>query len=79
MEMKNRKKVAETAENRMAMMAPLLAPNLSREDVTNMKERISESFHVSARTPERYCKSCLEYGFEGLYPQGKSAESNYIL
>lgn len=77
MEMKNRKKAAETAENRMAMIAPLLAPNLSREDVTNMKERISESFQVSVRTLERYCKSYLEYGFEGLYPQGKSAESKY--
>ena len=77
MEMKDRKKAAETAENRMQMIAPLLAPNLSREDVTKLKESISEQFQVSVRTLERYSKSYLERGFEGLYPQGKSTQSKF--
>lgn len=77
MEMKDRKKAAETAENRMQMIAPLLAPNLSREDVTKLKESISEQFQVSVRTLERYSKSYMERGFEGLYPQGKSTQSKF--
>ena len=75
--MKDRKKAAETAESRMQMIAPLLAPNLSREDVTKLKESISEQFQVSVRTLERYSKSYLERGFEGLYPQGKSTQSKF--
>lgn len=79
MEMKDRKKATETAESRMQMIAPLLAPNLSREDVTKLKESISEQFQVSVRTVERYSKSYLEHGFEGLYPQGRSTESKFNL
>ena len=77
LKMKDHKKAVETAETRMQMIAPLLASNLSKSDISKMKEAISTEYEISVRTLERYCKSYIEYGFEGLEPQGKSRESKY--
>ena len=75
--MKDRKKAEETAEARMQMIAPLLAPNLGYSDITKLKTDISAVFEVSVRTLERYCKNYVDHGFEGLFPQGKSPEVKY--
>lgn len=77
MEMKDRQKAKETAEARMQMIAPLLAPNLGYTDIRKLKEELSATYEISVRTLERYCKSYVDGGFEGLYPQGKSGEAKY--
>ena len=77
MEMKDRKKAEGTGETRMKIIAPLLAPNLSSSDITKLKKKISEEYEISVRTLERYCRSYLEGGFEGLLPQGKGTEVKY--
>ena len=77
MEMKDRKKAEETAETRMQMIAPLLAPNLGYSDITKLKNELSEGYEISVRTLERYCRNYVENGFEGLFPQGKSREVKY--
>ena len=77
MEMKDKKKAEETAESRMRMIAPLLAPNLDCTDITKLKNDISEEYEVSVRTLERYCKNYVDHGFEGLYPQGKGSQVKY--
>ena len=77
MKMKDQKKAEETAEGRMRMIAPLLAPDLGHSDITKLKNDISAEYEVSVRTLERYCKSYLERGFEGLCPQGKNPHVKY--
>ena len=48
--MKNSKKAQETAETRMAIIAPLLAPGLDKDSVRNLRKTIVETSHVSQRT-----------------------------
>ena len=64
MEMKDQKKAAETAEQRMAMISPLLNPNLGKASVSQLKKQQCETYGVSERTLERYCRRYLESGFE---------------
>jgi len=77
MKMKDRKKAEANAEMRMQMIAPLLSPDLDRASMSALKRSLSEANGVSVRTLERYCKSYLDHGFEGLLPQGKNPESKY--
>ena len=73
--MKDRKKAEANAEMRMQMIAPLLSPDLDHASMSALKQSLSEANGVSVRTLERYCKSYLDNGFEGLLPQGKNPES----
>ena len=68
-------KRSETAEQRLAMIAPLLhvPPDVSR---TKQKEEISGQYNVSVRTLDRYYKSYMAGGFDALFPHGKR-ESRY--
>lgn len=77
MKMKDRKKAEANAEMRMQMIAPLLSPDLDHASMSALKQSLSEANGVSIRTLERYCKSYLDNGFEGLLPQGKNPESRY--
>ena len=45
--MKNIKKAHETAEARMAIIAPLLAPGLDKDTVRKLRETIAETNQVS--------------------------------
>ena len=75
--MKNSKKAQETAENRMSMIAPLLAPGLDRETVRKIREGIAETNRISQRTLDRYLHSYHNEGFTGLIPEGKSSDAKY--
>lgn len=72
MQMKDKKKAKEIAEERMRLIAPLLAPDLDCAKMKSLKEEISQTSGVSVRTLERYCKVYFEVGYEGLQPAGKS-------
>ena len=75
--MKNNKKAQETAETRMAIIAPLLAPVLDKDSVRSLRETIIETNHVSQRTLDRYLHAYHMEGFNGLLPEGKSSETKY--
>ena len=75
--MKNSKKAQETAENRMSMIAPLLAPGLDRETARKIREGIAETNRISQRTLDRYLHSYHNEGFTGLIPEGKSTDAKY--
>lgn len=75
--MKNSKKAQETAETRMAIIAPLLAPGLDKDSVRSLRETIIETNHVSQRTLDRYLHAYHMEGFNGLLPEGKSSETKY--
>ena len=72
MQMKDKKKAQDIAEERMRLIAPLLAPDLDCAKMKCLKEEISNTSGVSVRTLERYCKVYFEVGYEGLQPAGKS-------
>lgn len=72
MKMKDKKKAQDIAEDRMRLIAPLLAPGLDCAQMKKLKEEISQAAGVSVRTLERYCKVYFEVGYEGLQPAGKS-------
>lgn len=72
MQMKDKKKAQDIAEERMRLIAPLLAPDLDCAKMKCLKEEISKTSGVSVRTLERYCKVYFEVGYEGLQPAGKS-------
>lgn len=75
--MKDSKKAQETAETRMAVIAPLLAPGLDKEAVRKLRETIAETNHVSQRTLDRYLHAYHSEGFTGLLPEGKNSEVKY--
>ena len=75
--MKNSKKAYETAETRMAIIAPLLAPGLDKETVRRLRETIAESNRISQRTLDRYLHAYHSGGFNGLMPEGKSTGAQY--
>lgn len=75
--MKNSKKAQETAEARMAVIAPLLSPGLDKETVRKLRETIVETNHVSQRTLDRYLHAYHSEGFNGLLPEGKNPEVKY--
>jgi hypothetical protein len=75
--MKNSKKAQETAETRMAIIAPLLAPGLDKDSVRNLRKTIVETSHVSQRTLDRYLHAYHSEGFNGLLPEGKNTGTKY--
>lgn len=76
-EMKDQKLAAAEAEERMKLIAPLLAPGLSREALAEMKKKICEDYRISDRTLRRYLQLYRESGFEGLKPQGHETGEKY--
>ena len=75
--MKNSKKAQETAETRMAIIAPLLAPGLDKDSVRNLRKTIVETSHISQRTLDRYLHAYHSEGFNGLLPEGKNTGTKY--
>ncbi|MEG2679188.1 MAG: DDE-type integrase/transposase/recombinase, partial [Oscillospiraceae bacterium] len=57
---------------------PLLSPNLDNAALKELKAAQSRLYEVSERTLERYSKTYLELGFEGLQPQGHGNPSYKI-
>lgn len=76
-QMKDSKKANEIAEERMALIAPLLAPGLDKETVRKLRETIAENNKVSQRSLDRYLRSYHTEGFSGLLPNGRNPEANY--
>lgn len=70
MSMKDQTRAKQVAEQRMAMIAPLLsaAPG---ESAARKKEEISAQFQVSVRTLERHLAAYRRDGFEALLPKGR--------
>jgi len=77
MDMKDQRLAAAIAEERMKLIAPLLSPHLDRATMTQLRIEIGDTYQISTRTIERYCKQYLEGGFEALKPQGKSSQTAY--
>lgn len=75
--MKNSKKANATAETRMAIIAPLLAPGLDKDTVRKLREGIAETHHVSQRSLDRYLRAYHTEGFAGLLPEGKNPNMKY--
>ena len=75
--MKNSKKANATAETRMAIIAPLLAPGLDKDTVRKLRESIVETHHVSQRSLDRYLRAYHMEGFTGLLPEGKNPDVKY--
>jgi len=73
MDMKDKKKATDAAEQRMQLIAPLLAPNLDKDSLAQLRAEISKNSGVSERTIMRYCSIYLQDGFEGLKPQGRGS------
>lgn len=71
MDMKDKKKAANSAELRMQLIAPLLAPNLDKDSLAKLRAEISQNSGVSEKTIVRYCCAYFQNGFEGLKPQGR--------
>ena len=59
MDIKDQKLAAAIAEERMKLIAPLLAPNLDRATLTQLRTDIGDTYQISTRTIERYCKQYL--------------------
>ena len=55
MDMKDKKKATDSAEQRMQLIAPLLAPNLDKDSLALLRAEISKNSGVSERTIMRYC------------------------
>ena len=53
MEMKDQKKAVEIAEQRMAMISPLLCSSLDNASISQLKQQQCERYGVSVRTLER--------------------------
>lgn len=75
--MKDTRKAQETAEKKMAVIAPLLAPGLDKEAVRRIREAIIDQYGISSRTLDRYLCAYHKEGFTGLVPQGKNPETKY--
>ena len=75
--MKDEKKAKSIADERMGLIAPLLAPNLDRAQVNQIKTELRETHGLSNRTIDRYLNAYLENGFEGLMPAGKNPAAVY--
>lgn len=70
MSMKDQARAKEIAEQRMAMIAPLISVKPG-DSVARRKEEISDQFQVSVRTLERYLTAYEKEGFEALMPKGR--------
>ncbi len=70
MSMKDQARAKEIAEQRMAMIAPLISVKPG-DCVARRKEEISDQFQVSVRTLERYLAAYEKEGFEALMPKGR--------
>ena len=77
MEMKDQKLATEIAEDRMALIAPLLSQNMDKDAVKAIRTEICERNQISSRTLERYLSAYLNGGFEALKPQSRRAESKF--
>ena len=75
--MKDSKKANETADARMAINAPLLAPGLDKETVRKLREEIAETSSLSQRTLDRYLHAYHNEEFNDLLPKGKNPEARY--
>ena len=65
-QMKDNKKAHETAEMRMTLIAPLLAPQLDKETVRELRKSIVEGNKISQRSLDRYLHAYHTEGFTGI-------------
>lgn len=75
MKQKKDTRAVETAENRMRMIAPLLAPSLGPDAFRRLRRQLSQAQGVFERTLERYRKQYQGRGFEGLKPKGEQTSA----
>lgn len=70
--MKNKKKAEEVAEQRLKLLAPLLAAGLDAAKAMEIRQQICRDTVISDRTIRRYLTEYRRDGFTGLKPKGKS-------
>lgn len=70
MSMKDQAKAKQIAEQRMALIAPLISVQPG-ESLALKKQEISEQTQVSVRSLERYLSAYNQNGFEALIPKGR--------
>lgn len=61
----------QQAQERMKLIAPLLAPGLDKASYRKLKDQISEETGLSERTLRRYLARYHEAGYDGLFPRKK--------
>lgn len=61
----------QQAQERMKLIAPLLAPGLDKASYQKMKDQISQETGLSERTLRRYLVRYQEAGYDGLMPTQK--------
>lgn len=76
-QMKDEKKAKAIAEERMSIIAPLLAPGLDKAQIRKIRDKIISRNELSDRTIDRYLKAYTDNGFEGLMPAGKNPDAVY--
>lgn len=77
MEMKDQKQASLTADGRMKLIAPLLVPNIDKQQMQELRRAAAEVSGQSQRTIDRYLKLYTTFGFEGLKPKGKNPTAKY--
>ena len=61
----------QQAQERMELIAPLLAPGLDKASYRKLKDQISQETGLSERTLRRYLARYHEAGYDGLLPRKK--------
>lgn len=79
MEMRDQKLAKEIAEQRLTVIAPLLDPNMVREEFFAKRRDICEEAGISIRTIQRYLDAYYECGMDGLRPKGRTTGMNPVI
>lgn len=72
MDMKNKKQAALSAEERMKLIAPMLAPNIDKDMMQQHIRNAAEQAGISVRSVKRYLAAYMSGGFDGLKPKSKN-------
>jgi putative transposase len=71
--MRDQRKAADIAQERMELISPLLSAGLDPAKARELKNSICEQTGISERTLRRYVAQYRESGFNGLKPKGRES------
>ncbi|MDD4402839.1 MAG: helix-turn-helix domain-containing protein, partial [Desulfitobacteriaceae bacterium] len=77
--MRDQKKAEAIAQERMQLLAPLLAEGLDPAKMKQLKTQICAQTGISDRTLRRYLAHYRDGGFDALKPKGKGRESQEVI
>ena len=77
--MRDQKKAEAVAQERMQLLAPLLAEGLDPAKMKQLKTQICAQTGISDRTLRRYLAHYRDGGFDALKPKGKGRESQEVV